>query len=73
MVRLGLPARHSSLSCRHTAEDWYKNDYPDEEDDRSDDGGSEGSDVFHEHSDYDDVVHEPRGRWSLEDDDDKDF
>ena len=49
----------------HTAEDWYKNDYPDEEDERSDDDdGSEGSDAFHEHSDSDDVVHE-RGRWDI--------
>ncbi|KAI0917516.1 hypothetical protein AcW1_007304 [Taiwanofungus camphoratus] len=34
------------------AEDWYKNDYPEEEDERSD----EGSDVFHENSDYEDAM-----------------
>ncbi|KZT12156.1 uncharacterized protein LAESUDRAFT_720131 [Laetiporus sulphureus 93-53] len=35
------------------AEDWYKNDYPEE---LSDEGGSEGSDVFHENSDYEEIV-----------------
>ena len=48
----------------YTAEDWYKNDYPDEEDDRSEDDISEDGDDFHEHSDSDDVVHE-RGRWDI--------
>ncbi|EMD39681.1 hypothetical protein CERSUDRAFT_103673 [Gelatoporia subvermispora B] len=39
------------------AEEYYKNDYPEEEDDDFwSDGGSEGSDVFHEQSDSDDVV-----------------
>lgn len=44
------------------AEDWYKNDYPDEESDRS--GADDASDGFHEHSDFDDVVHERR-QWDL--------
>ncbi|THG97934.1 hypothetical protein EW026_g4175 [Hermanssonia centrifuga] len=35
------------------AEDWYKNDYPDEE-------SSNYDNAFHEHSDYDDVVYEDR-------------
>ncbi|TFY56650.1 hypothetical protein EVJ58_g7507 [Rhodofomes roseus] len=37
------------------AEDWYQNDYPDEESDRSD--GSEGSDVFHDGSDREDMIY----------------
>ncbi|KAI0685016.1 hypothetical protein BC835DRAFT_1386570 [Cytidiella melzeri] len=48
------------------AEDWYKNDYPDEEEstDEGGDGGSEGSDVFHEDSDYEDLVHgTSTGKW----------
>lgn len=44
------------------AEDWYKNDYPEEESDRS--GADDASDGFHEHSDFDDVVHERR-QWDL--------
>lgn len=44
------------------AEDWYKNDYPDEESDRSD--PDDASDCFHEHSDFDEVVHERR-QWDL--------
>lgn len=45
------------------AEDWYKNDYPDEEEsDRSD--ADDGSDCFHEHSSADDVMHERR-QWDL--------
>ncbi|OCH91098.1 hypothetical protein OBBRIDRAFT_792609 [Obba rivulosa] len=37
------------------AEEYYKNDYPEEDDDGFSDG-SEGSDVFHEHSDSDDIL-----------------
>ncbi|KIP02721.1 hypothetical protein PHLGIDRAFT_130582 [Phlebiopsis gigantea 11061_1 CR5-6] len=52
------------------AEDWYMNDYPEDEDERSDDDdGSEGSDIFHEASDHEDVVY-GRGRWNLEPEDD---
>ena len=49
-------------AAEYTAEDWYKNDYPDEESDRSD--PDDASDGFHEHSDFDDVVHERR-QWDL--------
>ncbi|KAH9829691.1 uncharacterized protein C8Q71DRAFT_789558 [Rhodofomes roseus] len=38
------------------AEDWYQNDYPDEESDRSD--GSEGSDIFHDGSDREDMIYD---------------
>ncbi|KAJ3523173.1 hypothetical protein NM688_g8770 [Phlebia brevispora] len=38
------------------AEDWYKNDYPDEE--SSDD--SDSSDAFHDSSDYEDVMYDER-------------
>ncbi|KAI0088498.1 hypothetical protein BDY19DRAFT_947965 [Irpex rosettiformis] len=43
------------------AEDWYKNDYPDEEspsNGEEDASGNEGSDVFHEDSDYEELIHE---------------
>ncbi|KAI0345656.1 hypothetical protein BDW22DRAFT_1353226 [Trametopsis cervina] len=45
------------------AEDWYKNDYPEEEsasDDNGEDGvaSSEGSDAYHEDSDFDELVHD---------------
>jgi len=50
------------------AEDWYTNDYPDEEspsEDEVEDGGSDGSDIFHEDSDYDDFVHDhSNGAWN---------
>lgn len=41
------------------AEEYYKNDYPDEESgsDGSDEG-DDGSDIFHEHSDHDDIRYE---------------
>uniref|UniRef100_A0A0W0G092 Probable RNA polymerase II nuclear localization protein SLC7A6OS n=1 Tax=Moniliophthora roreri TaxID=221103 RepID=A0A0W0G092_MONRR len=39
------------------AEEYYKNDYPDEEDSDSNWGTDSDSDDFHEHSDHDDVVH----------------
>ncbi|KAI0671088.1 hypothetical protein C8Q78DRAFT_973889 [Trametes maxima] len=39
------------------AEDWYTNDYPEEEDADAADSEGDLSDEFHEHSDYDDVVH----------------
>ncbi|KAI0768870.1 hypothetical protein BC629DRAFT_1595974 [Irpex lacteus] len=50
------------------AEDWYKNDYPDEEsasEEEIEDGGdSEGSDVFHEDSDFEELVHDrPTQMW----------
>ncbi|KAI0643013.1 hypothetical protein C8Q79DRAFT_981200 [Trametes meyenii] len=43
------------------AEDWYTNDYPEEEDADSASGEEDLSDEFHEHSDYDDVVHRDGG------------
>lgn len=70
MTRPLLYALCDNLLQNHAAEDWYKNDYPEEEDERSDDDdGSEGSDVFHEDSESDDVAHQ-RGQWDLGQDDD---
>lgn len=69
--------RPYSESLFYLAEDWYANDYPDEEDERSEEGSGTscnfiefGSvinmelifpDIFHEDSDYDDMIHDPSG------------
>ncbi|KAI0761986.1 hypothetical protein BD413DRAFT_720656, partial [Trametes elegans] len=42
------------------AEDWYTNDYPEEEDPDPASSEEELSDEFHEHSDYEDVMHGDR-------------
>ncbi|CDO69272.1 hypothetical protein BN946_scf185042.g174 [Trametes cinnabarina] len=39
------------------AEDWYTNDYPDEEEPDPASSEEELSDEFHEHSDYEEVIH----------------
>ncbi|EEB91536.1 hypothetical protein MPER_10086, partial [Moniliophthora perniciosa FA553] len=47
----------NSVNLTTKPEEYYKNDYPDEEDSDSDWGTDSGNDEFHEHSDHDDVVH----------------
>jgi hypothetical protein len=69
LIRLCFAA-HCHLTMT-LAEDWYKNDYPDEEDDRSSWGDEDGrSDEFHDDSESEGAVHAGlaggRGRWTLE-------